>query len=141
MPPKKKSEKPTPKPAAGSGGVVPVRIRMYRQGLGDCFLVTFDPGGKEVHMLIDCGSLGATTTGVKLAEVISDICTTANKHLHLLVATHEHKDHVCAFYDVQDEIKKSGLKVDNVWLAWTEDPSDDLANRLGKPDDLAMALI
>ena len=43
---------------------------MYRQGLGDCFLVTFDVGGDEKHMLIDCGTLGATTTGVRIAKVV-----------------------------------------------------------------------
>lgn len=139
MPPKKKTTAKA-KTAASSGAVTPVRIRMYRQGLGDCFLVTFDPDGKPVHMLIDCGSLGASTTGVKLSDVISDICKETKNHLHLLVATHEHKDHVCAFYDVQDQIKKSGLVVDNVWLAWTEDPADALAKKLGKPGDLAMAL-
>jgi hypothetical protein len=88
-------------------------------------------------VLIDCGSLGAITTGVKLADVLTDICTTTNNHLHLLIATHEHKDHVSAFYDVQKQIKESGLKVDNVWLAWTEDATDPLAKELGKPDDLA----
>lgn len=36
-----------------------VRIRMYRHGLGDCFLITF-PGKKATtfNMLIDCGALG-----------------------------------------------------------------------------------
>jgi len=41
---------------------------MYRQGLGDCFLLTFDVGGDEAHMLIDCGTLGALTTGVTMAS-------------------------------------------------------------------------
>jgi hypothetical protein len=139
---KKKSaaKKTTTKPAAGNSSGTPVRIRMYRQGLGDCFLITFDPkGAKPVHMLIDCGSLGAKTTGVKLSDVITDICNTT-RHLDLLVATHEHKDHVCAFYDVKKQIQQSGLTVGNVWLAWTEDPTDQLAKKIGKPQDLAMAL-
>src|SRR5215469_4195984 len=50
-----------------------VRVRMYRQGLGDCFLLTFGLGGDEKHILIDCGTLGATTTGIKLADVVADI--------------------------------------------------------------------
>ena len=82
-----------------------VRVRMYRQGLGDCFLITFDVGGSEKHMLIDCGTLGATTTGVKLAKVVEDIKTTTKKHLHLLIATHEHWDHVAAFDHLQAEFK------------------------------------
>lgn len=128
-----------PTSPAASNSDTPVRIRMYRQGLGDCFLVTFDPGGTNIHMLIDCGSLGAKTTGIKLSEVVDDICQTTHGHVHLLVLTHEHKDHVCAFYDVQDAFKKN-LNVDNVWLAWTEDPDDPLAKKIGKPEDLAMSL-
>src|SRR5262249_38697498 len=116
MAPKKK------KTAHSKGTAVPVRIRMYRQGLGDCFLVTFGPGPKAVQLLIDCGSLGAVTTGVKLSEVVADIRATTGDHLNLLVVTHEHKDHVCAFYDVQKGFK--GLRVDHVWMAWTEDAKD-----------------
>src|ERR1044072_7856679 len=91
-----------------------VRVRMYRQGLGDCFLVTFDPGGSEVHMLIDCGSLGATTTGVTLAQGVSDIRKVTNDHLHLLIGTHEHQDHVCGFRNCKSDFEK--IKVDRVWM-------------------------
>ena len=103
---------------------------MYRQGLGDCFLVTFDPGGKEAHLLIDCGTLGATTTGVKMDAVVDDILKTTGNHLHLLVATHEHQDHVSGFRGARDKFKQ--LRVDNVWLAWTEDPDDPLAAKIAK---------
>ena len=64
------ASQPTP-PAAVS--LPKVRVRMYRQGLGDCFLLTFNPGGNEKHILIDCGTLGATTTGIKLPDVVADI--------------------------------------------------------------------
>ena len=95
-----------------------VRIRMYRQGLGDCFLVTFDVGRDERHMLIDCGTLGAQTTKVKLAEVVTDIRAVTGDHLHVLVATHEHLDHVSGFRSLRDEF--GHMTVDHVWLAWTE---------------------
>ena len=112
---------------------------MYRSGLGDCFLVTFDPGGKEVHMLIDCGSLGATTTGVRLADAVADIRKTTKDHLHLLVATHEHQDHVSGFLHCQAEFKK--IRVDRVWMAWTENPNDEKAKKLVKyKGDLCAAL-
>ncbi len=115
---------------SGSTGGPPVRVRMYRTGLGDCFLITFDPGGKEVHMLIDCGSLGAKTTGVKLKDAVDDIKKITGAHLHLVIATHEHKDHVCGFRDVKAEFNK--FQVDNVWLAWTENPKDKLAQQIEK---------
>jgi hypothetical protein len=113
---------------------------MYRQGLGDCFLITFDPGGRERHMLIDCGSLGAKTTGVTLAQVAADIRKTTNDHLDVVIATHEHKDHVSGFNGQRDQFKK--IAVDHVWLAWTENPKDGLAKTIAKrKDDLAAALV
>jgi len=116
-----------------------VRVRMYRQGLGDCFLLTFDEGGDERHMLIDCGTLGATTTGVKLAEVVADIRATTNDHLDVLVATHEHLDHVSGFRSQRDEF--SEITVKEVWLAWTENPADTLAKKIVKAkNDLGAAL-
>jgi hypothetical protein len=126
--------------AAGASGTAPkVRVRMYRQGLGDCFLITFDVGGSEKHMLIDCGTLGATTTGVTLAKVVQDIQTTTKKHLHLLIATHEHWDHVAAFDHLQNQFK--AMTIDNVWMAWTEDPADVLAQKIRKTkEDLGAAL-
>src|SRR5262245_46716677 len=47
-------------PAVPNGGAkFRVRVRMYRQGLGDCFLITFPREKREpVHILIDCGALG-----------------------------------------------------------------------------------
>ena len=117
-----------------------VRVRMYRQGLGDCFLVTFDVGHEEKHMLIDCGSLGATTTEVKLSDVVADIRATTKDHLHVVVATHEHWDHVAAFDSLEDEFKK--IKVDHVWLAWTENPKDTLAQKIAKDKkDLGATLV
>jgi hypothetical protein len=106
---------------------------MYRQGLGDCLLLTFNPGASPVHMLVDCGTLGATTTGVKMKQVVDDIFnetrgTAPRGHLHLLVATHEHKDHVSGFGSQQPVFDQ--IDVDNVWVAWTENPSDDDAKDL-----------
>lgn len=126
------------KAATGKGGPA-VRVRMYRSGLGDCFLVTFDPDGKKIHMLIDCGSLGATTTGVKLDQVVADIRGTTNDHLHLIIATHEHQDHVCGFRNCRKEFEK--IHVDRVWMAWTENPKDPDAKKIVKyKNDLGAAL-
>jgi hypothetical protein len=112
---------------------------MYRQGLGDCFLVTFDVGRNEKHMLIDCGTLGATTTGVKLADVVKDITKVTKGKLALLIATHEHLDHVAAFHQLKEAFE--GIEVAHVWLAWTEDSADPLARKIAKAkDDLGAAL-
>src|SRR5215213_4451856 len=92
-----------------------VRIRMYHQGLGDCFLLTFFKGGKDkgdVHILIDCGTLGHAkkeepanaaeaaqqkADKVEMIDVIHDIAAETRNRLQLLVITHEHKDHVSGF--------------------------------------------
>lgn len=101
---------------------------MYRQGLGDCFLVSFFTGPKPVHMLIDCGTLGATSTDVQLPDVVQNIAGETGNHLDILVGTHEHRDHVSGFGgDLFDDID-----VDHSWVAWTEDPSDRLAQGIKK---------
>jgi hypothetical protein len=103
---------------------------MYRQGLGDCFLLTFPRAGAgDLHMLIDCGViLGTKDPGVIMTRVAEDIAATTGKHLHVLVATHEHWDHLSGFVQAREVFDT--IKVDEVWFAWTEDPADELAARL-----------
>lgn len=125
---KKAKKAKTKKPNAAPAPTGTTRVRMYRQGLGDCFLITFDVGGDEKHVLIDCGTLGATTTGVKLSQVVENIRTTTAGHLHLLIATHEHWDHVRGFHDQRTEFEE--INVDKVWLPWTENPNDPLAKQV-----------
>ncbi len=116
-----------------------IRIRMYRQGLGDCFLLTFFTGPDPVHVLVDCGTLGATTTGVKMADVVQNIFDDTGGHLHLLIATHEHKDHVSGFGSQRELFDR--FTVDRVWLAWTENPHDALAQEVEKSEgDLLQAI-
>jgi hypothetical protein len=119
-----------------------VRVRMYRQGLGDCFLLTFNPGGDEKHVLIDCGTLGSKYTDVKLPDVIAEIDKTTNGHLHLVVGTHQHQDHLSGMSKLSDQFSAAkNKKVDHVWLAWTEDPKDPAAKKLSKVrDDMGLAV-
>ena len=119
-----------------------LRVRMYRQGLGDCFLLTFNPGGDEKHILIDCGTLGSKYTDVKLPDVIAEIDKTTNGHLHLVVGTHQHQDHLSGMSKLRDQFNPARNKiVDHVWLAWTEDPKDPSAKKLTKVrDDLGIAV-
>ena len=105
---------------------------MYRQGLGDCFLLTL-PGaaGKPFYMLIDCGVvLGTADPGTPMKRILNDIITETKGRIDVLVATHEHWDHISGFVQVRDLFDK--LKIGSVWLAWTEDPKDTLANKLRK---------
>ena len=108
------------------------RVRMYRQGLGDCFLITIPrKNGKPFYMLIDCGViLGTREPAAIMTKVVSDIIATTGGKVDVLAATHEHWDHLSGFVQAQEAFKK--LKVDEVWMAWTEDPKDSLARKLRK---------
>jgi hypothetical protein len=106
-----------------------VRVRMYRQGLGDCFLLAFPkPKGGDFFVLIDCGVILGTPDADKLMKAVAADLAETTKRIDILVATHEHWDHVSGF----DPTKKlfDGINVGEVWLAWTEDPSDATAKRL-----------
>lgn len=131
----KGSKKKPAKPAAPK-----VRVRMFRHGLGDCFLVTFDVGRDEKHMLIDCGTLGNKRTQVKIPDVAKEIQSTiAGGRLDVVVATHEHKDHLSGFRN--KEMQKLEGQVGNVWLAWTENPEDEDAKSFAThKHDLGQAL-
>jgi hypothetical protein len=112
---------------------VKVRIRMYRLGLGDCFLLTFAPDGKAVHVLIDCGVLLGTKNAEKIVkESVEDILKTTGGRLDVIVATHEHWDHVSGFAQAKSlfDDSKQLEKLDQIWFAWTESPDDKLAKQL-----------
>ncbi|HEX5617130.1 MAG TPA: hypothetical protein VFX51_01845, partial [Solirubrobacteraceae bacterium] len=106
-----------------------VRIRMFRQGLGDCFLLTFDTGDAPKQVLIDCGVLkGTPDSGQRMLAVAEAIRDETGGHLDVLVATHEHWDHLSGFHQAREVFE--GLAIDDVWLAWTEDRADDIADSL-----------
>jgi hypothetical protein len=117
---------------------------MYRQGLGDCFLLTFNTGAAPVHMLVDCGTLGANLTDVTMKDVAKDIFDETRGgaprgHLDLLVVTHEHKDHLSGFNSQRAVFDK--IDVDRVWAAWTEDPDDQDAIDLEKFEEDLMEAV
>lgn len=129
-----------PHRASSPTGVPAVRVRMYRQGLGDCFLITFDAGrSNEQHILIDFGTLGTMATQVKMSDVIDSIKTTTGGKLAVLAATHAHQDHVSGFLSQQASLKT--FTIQNVWMPWTEDPNDSLAKDLGNKATAARAAI
>jgi hypothetical protein len=110
-----------------------VRVRMYRQGLGDCFLLCF-PGddGKGRYVLIDCGVHKSQTNGVaRVRAIVKDVAAATGGHLHVVVATHEHTDHLSGFFQEHASFSgDGGIAIDELWLAWTEDPEDEQAARL-----------
>lgn len=127
---KKKAAKASGKSRGIPQGDYRAKVRMYRQGLGDCFLITLPrKSGKPYYILIDCGVILGTQDAVaKMTAVVKDIIDTTDGRVDLLIATHEHWDHLSGFVQAKDAFSR--LAVGEVWLAWTEDPSDKLASKL-----------
>jgi len=117
-----------------------VRIRMYRQGLGGCFLLSFFKGEIVKHVLIDCGVLQGTRDGEEtMQKVARNIRRTTGGKLDLVVGTHEHWDHLSGFVQAQQIFNQ--IKFRQIWLAWTEDPNDTLAQELGRERDMALQAV
>jgi hypothetical protein len=108
-----------------------VAVRMYRHGFGDCFLLSFLNGDERVFsMLVDCGiKLNTKSAAVPIEAVVADLKETLTPEgggrpaIDVLVATHEHWDHV-AFFHPDGPVSFADFDIGQVWLAWTEDPDD-----------------
>src|SRR5882672_10401963 len=128
-------------PAAKKSKLPAARVRMFRQGLGDCFLVTLNVGGnRERNILIDCGTLGNKSNQYNIESIADYIDDTLGKtgRIDVVIATHEHRDHLSGF---DGQMKRLKDRVDRVWLAWTENPKDPDAGGFAKNKrDLGKAL-
>jgi beta-lactamase superfamily II metal-dependent hydrolase len=108
-----------------------VRVRMFRQGLGDCFLLTFPGTERPVHMLIDCGVLlGTGDAKVRMQTIAQHILDATGGTLDVLVVTHEHWDHLSGFEQARDLLGPEKLTIGEVWLGWTDKPGDPIAATL-----------
>jgi len=129
-------QKPVAKPPQTKNSI---RIRMYRQGLGDCFLVGLPKDDHSLFwMMIDCGViLGTKDPETKMKAVVKDIIQQTTGRIDLLIVTHEHWDHLSGFIQAQDLFNANDqrgtsgkLSIEEIWFAWTEDPNDELAKSL-----------
>lgn len=135
-PPKKKAP-PRAKPSrnggtttassTGSNGkAASIRIRMYRVGFGDCFLVTL---AGQHHILVDCGvhSKGnIRLNGDSLIDkAFQNIEEETGKNLAIVIATHAHQDHVSGYGKFADQFGQFSIR--EVWMPWTEDASNPTA--------------
>lgn len=119
------------------------KVRMYRQGLGDCFLISLPRTDRSVqpfYIMIDCGVvLGTPNPKPIMTQVMENIVEVTGGSIDILVATHEHQDHLSGFVQASEAFDK--LKIGEVWLAWTEDPDDDLTKELKEEKGLALAAL
>lgn len=121
------AEPAAPRRAAGTGSAV--RIRMYNVGFGDCFLLFVPTEAGERKILIDCGSIKTAKHGIGeiVGALLDDLKGSDGRpHVDLLIATHRHRDHISGFADP----RWREVSVGEVWMPWTESPSDARATRL-----------
>jgi hypothetical protein len=117
-------------------------VRAYFVEVGDCIYCRIPKGRKvgshidDFHILIDCGSKGAMDN---LRVAIADLQTLlpdaggGKKRLDLLVATHEHEDHISGFDpDLFDDIK-----IESIWMNAAMDPDHPQAQQSLQLHELA----
>jgi beta-lactamase superfamily II metal-dependent hydrolase len=111
-----------------------IRIRMYRIGFGDCFLLSLpaeNGKGEDLysHILIDCGVHAQGDIGT-MEKVVNNIAEVTNRKLEIIIATHAHRDHIYGFGRFANVFSK--FKVGEVWLPWTWDENNEEALKLQK---------
>lgn len=110
-----------------------ITLRMYRHGLGDCFLLRFPKsnGDGTFNLLIDCGLISvASNPKEAMLKVVQDLADCTGSRLDVVVMTHEHWDHASGFSEQQCQLAFRDINIKEVWYAWTEDPSNQLARKL-----------
>jgi beta-lactamase superfamily II metal-dependent hydrolase len=116
-------------------GASQIRVRMYRVGFGDCFLVSVPVANPSAaaeahaHILIDCGVHSRGDIGT-IAKAVDDIVSETGGKLSLIIATHAHQDHISGFDRCAAQFSR--LAIGQVWLPWTWDPKDARAVKLQK---------
>ena len=115
---------PAPQARPPAGASAGVRVRMYRVGFGDFFLVSV-PGndGAYKHILVDCGVHAADLNSIGAA--IDDLVETTGQKLALVIMTHRHADHISGFGRGKDKFAQ--FAVERVWMPWFESRTDDKA--------------
>ena len=94
-----------------------LRVRMYRVGFGDFFLLTVPSPDGPQHILIDCGVTNGTTGKGDIHTIKSAVAHMANEtksRLALIIVTHRHADHIIGFSRCEEVFKE--FKVDAIWM-------------------------
>jgi beta-lactamase superfamily II metal-dependent hydrolase len=113
--------------AGGAGGKVGIRVRMYRIGFGDFFLLTVPGNDGPAHILIDCGVHAANIGSID--DCVKDLKKTTGNRLALVILTHYHADHMSGFASNYDDFADFD-HVGAVWITNRLDPAHPGASKL-----------
>jgi len=113
--------------AMGNGNLGPsgIRVRMYRVGFGDFFLLSLRTAAGPKHILIDCGVHACDIKTIH--EAVTHMAEETGHNLSLVIMTHRHADHISGFAKCQDIFAQ--FNVEQVWMSWFEDPKDEDASK------------
>ena len=108
-----------------------ISVRMYDVGFGDAFLLQIPDGNAVRRVLFDCGSIEASAAGGPMKGCVERIVRDVTDpdgvaRIDVVVATHRHRDHVSGF----DNAAWADVEVKEVWMPWTEHPTDKEARRI-----------
>src|SRR5215212_9859749 len=98
-----------------------LRVRMYRVGFGDFFLVTVPTSKGDQYILIDCGVFkGKSGTGDigSIVDAVEDMYKTTKGHLALVIMTHRHADHIAGFAKAAKRFQDFTASM--VWMPYWE---------------------
>jgi beta-lactamase superfamily II metal-dependent hydrolase len=110
-------------PATGGNGNI--RVRMYRVGFGDFFLLTVPGKHGPAHILIDCGVHAANIGTIN--DCVQDMKKETGNRLALVILTHYHADHMSGFASNYDDF--ANFEVGAVWITNRLDPENADASK------------
>jgi beta-lactamase superfamily II metal-dependent hydrolase len=97
-----------------------LRVRMYRVGFGDFFLITVPSDAGPQHILVDCGVFQGTSHTGDIATIktaVRHMVVETGSKLALLIVTHRHADHIIGFSRCATEFKTFKNNVDAIWMS------------------------
>ena len=124
----KKAAKKATKRTASRGSAKGLKVRMYRVGFGDFFLVTVPTSRGNQFILIDCGVFkGTSGTGDigSIVAAVEDMYKTTKGHIALVIMTHRHADHIAGF----SKADFSKFTASLVWMPYWEQFNADKSKK------------
>jgi beta-lactamase superfamily II metal-dependent hydrolase len=132
-------KKTTGRKTSGKNSGNHILVRMYDVGFGDSFLIKIPSTDGMRKVLMDCGSIkqGSQKFDDVIDRIIKDVTDEDGiPRIDVVVCTHRHADHVKGF----SNSSWSKVQVREVWMPWTEDPTDAEARRIRETQS-SLALI